>query len=350
MSLDGIKHIIAVSSCKGGVGKSTIAAHFANELSRRGFKVGLADADIHGPSVPALFDLYDAPVYTNDKQELMPVEKDGLKIMSFGFLLKDEAAILRGPIVTRYLQQMLMQTVWGDLDYLIIDMPPGTGDVALTITQQVRLSGAVIVTTPQTLSLLDVSRGILMFEKVNVPVLGVVENMSYFECPDCHGRHAIFGSHTETLKQRFGVEILAQIPIVSSFISDVDSRTSNPYIASAVDRTLLALESTQRQVVDQPEVQVAGDQMTFLWKSGERVVLKNRDLRANCRCARCVNEMTGRPILDPSKIRADIAPVKIIPLGHYAVGIQWNDGHASGVYPYALIRDVAAGLSSRGRA
>ncbi len=341
MSLDHIKHIIAVSSCKGGVGKSTIAAHLASELNRRGHKVGLVDADIHGPSVPSLFDLHDVTVYTNAQQQLIPVEKNGLKIMSFGFLLKEDAAIMRGPIVTRYVQQLLMNTFWGELDYLIIDMPPGTGDVALTITQQVKLSGAVIVTTPQTLSLLDVSRGILMFEKVNVPVLGIVENMAYFQCPDCNNRHDIFGAHAETLQKRFGIKILAQIPILKSFISQVDHQISNEFIMTATDNILEALTSIRSGQTEHPEVKVDADQMTFSWKNGEQWVIKNRDLRANCRCARCVNEMTGRPILNPEKIRKDIAPVKIIPLGNYAVGITWNDGHASGIYPFTLIKEIA---------
>ncbi|PIW61754.1 MAG: sodium:proton antiporter [Candidatus Omnitrophica bacterium CG12_big_fil_rev_8_21_14_0_65_50_5] len=346
VSLDNIKHIIAVSSCKGGVGKSTIAAHLANELNRRGHKVGLVDADIHGPSVPALFGLHNETIHANAQQQLIPVEKNGLKIMSFGFLLNDAAAVMRGPMVTRYVQQLLLNTQWGELDYLLIDMPPGTGDVALTITQQVKLSGAVIVTTPQTLSLLDVSRGILMFEKVNVPVLGVIENMASFQCPDCHSTHEIFGSHTETLKQRFGIEILARIPVLKPFIYEVDSDVSNEFIVAAADRMLSALKNVHAGQTEHPQVTVEGDQMMFTWKSGEQLIVKNRDLRANCRCARCVNEMTGRSLLDPSKIRADIAPLKIIPLGNYALGITWNDGHASGIYPFTLIREVAQKTAS----
>ncbi|OGX25542.1 MAG: hypothetical protein A3D10_08480, partial [Omnitrophica WOR_2 bacterium RIFCSPHIGHO2_02_FULL_48_11] len=173
-TLTQVRSIIAVSSCKGGVGKSTVAAYLAQELARRGFKVGLVDVDIHGPSIPTIFNLSKAEVYVNEKKQFLPIVKNNLKIMSFGFLLGDAPAVMRGPIVSRYVQQILHGTAWGELDYLFIDMPPGTGDVQLTITQTVRLNGAVIVTTRQTLSLVDVARGILMFEKVEVPILGVI--------------------------------------------------------------------------------------------------------------------------------------------------------------------------------
>src|SRR3989338_1843217 len=213
--LTKVKHVIAVSSCKGGVGKSTVAAGFARSLCQQGFKTGLLDADIHGPSLPTLFNLTSGvKVLSNEFRMIVPIEAQGLRLMSFGFLLGDAPAVMRGPIVTRYIQQIMLQTDWGELDYLIVDMPPGTGDVQLTITQSARLTGAVIVTTRQTLSLVDVARGILMFEKVSVPILGIVDNMAYFICGSCHTKHYLFGDE-HALEKRFGVKTLVEIPLIA---------------------------------------------------------------------------------------------------------------------------------------
>jgi len=193
-SLSKVKHVIAISSCKGGVGKSTIACALAWELSARGFKTGLLDADIYGPSMPSLFHLQKPAIHTNEFKMITPVEYKGLKLMSFGFLLGDAPAVMRGPIVSNYIQQLVFQTDWRELDYLILDMPPGTGDVQLTITQSIKLTGAVIVTTHHGLSLVDTARGILMFEKVKVPILGVIENMAYFVAPDTGNKYYIIAA------------------------------------------------------------------------------------------------------------------------------------------------------------
>lgn len=342
-SLSQVRSIIAVSSCKGGVGKSTVAAYLAVELAHRGFKVGLIDVDIHGPSVPTLFNLQTTPVYVNQQKQFIPIEKMGLKIMSFGFLLGDAPAVMRGPIVTRYVQQILHNTAWGELDYLFLDMPPGTGDVQLTITQSARLSGAVIVTTRQTLSLVDVARGILMFEKVDVPILGIVENMSYFVCDNCNKKHFIFGGDQSAgLSERFGIETLAEIPLLPLFTGKIDHYVANEFMMNAVDKVVRALGKQNIQQKQVPEVQVDAKNVTFTWPDGEKAVVSHRDLRLSCRCAVCVNELTGEQILKPQDVKDDIAPMKITPLGNYAVGIEWNDGHASGIYPYRTIRELAA--------
>lgn len=340
--LDNIGSIIAVSSCKGGVGKSTVAAHMATELARRGFKVGLADCDIHGPSVPALFDLQNEGLRVNNEKQFVPIEKNKLKIMSFGFLLGDAPAVMRGPIVSRYIQQILLNTAWGELDYLFLDMPPGTGDIQLTITQSVRLSGAVIVTTPQTLSLVDVSRGILMFEKVNVPILGIIENMSYFICDQCDKKHYIFGRQGSlTLRERFGIDILAEWPILPQMIHKINQPLANDYIMQAVDKTIMALGKSsilQKQI---PEIQVEPKDLLLKWRDGTSLRVSHRGLRLSCRCALCADESTGEVMLKENDIRADIAPTEITPLGNYALGITWNDGHASGIYPYETIKKLA---------
>lgn len=342
-TLGSVKSIIAVSSCKGGVGKSTVAAYIAQNLCSRGSKVGLLDADVYGPSIPALFDLARANVVINDKKEFVPVEHNGLKVMSFGFLLGDAPAVMRGPMVTQYIHQILNRTAWGELDHLVIDMPPGTGDIQLTITQSARLSGAVIVTTPQTLSLIDVARGILMFEKVSVPILGVVENMSYFICPDCSAKHAIFGSHaSRSLQERFGVEILATWPLSDKFIHAVSPELAqDPLVRETVDKVLGALEKakTQQQVI--PKVEFDQNYVTLTWPDGTQTRVANRELRLSCGCALCIDERTGKQLLKEKDVRADIAPTAITPLGNYAIGITWNDRHSSGIYPYKSIMEEA---------
>ena len=212
--IPGIKHVIAVASGKGGVGKSTIAANLAVALQQTGARVGLCDCDIYGPSISLMFGTRERPVAT-EENKIVPIEQYGLRLMSMGFLLDDTSpAILRGPMVTRYTQQFLRQVEWGELDYLVLDLPPGTGDIQLTIVQTVALAGAIIVTTPQEVALIDARKAATMFEKVNVPVLGLIENMSYFVSPSDGKRYDIFGSGGgEREAKRLGVPVLGQIPI-----------------------------------------------------------------------------------------------------------------------------------------
>ncbi len=213
-NIDGIKHVIAVASGKGGVGKSTVAANLAVALDRTEARVGLCDCDIYGPSISMMFGTRDRPTAT-DENRIIPIEQYNLKLMSMGFLLDDTSpAVLRGPMVTRYTQQFLRQVEWGELDYLVLDLPPGTGDIQLTIVQTVALAGAIIVTTPQEVALIDARKAATMFEKVNVPVLGLIENMSYFISPDTGKRFDIFGSGGgEREAKRLRVPLLGQIPI-----------------------------------------------------------------------------------------------------------------------------------------
>jgi len=203
-----------VASGKGGVGKSTVAANLAVALEQTKARVGLCDCDIHGPSISLMFGTRERPMAT-EENKIVPIEQYGLRLMSMGFLLDDTSpAILRGPMVTRYTQQFLRQVEWGELDYLVLDLPPGTGDIQLTIVQTVALSGAIIVTTPQEVALIDARKAATMFDKVNVPVLGLIENMSYFVSPSDGKRYDIFGSRGgEREAKRLRVPLLGQIPI-----------------------------------------------------------------------------------------------------------------------------------------
>jgi ATP-binding protein involved in chromosome partitioning len=212
--IEGVRHVIAVASGKGGVGKSTVASNLALALRATGGSVGLCDCDMYGPSIGLMFGSQERPMAT-EQNRILPIERHGLRLMSMGFLLDDSApAILRGPMVTKYTQQFLRQVEWGDLDFLVLDLPPGTGDIQLTIVQTVALAGAVIVTTPQEVALIDARKAASMFAKVNVPVLGIVENMSSFVCPSDGKRYDIFGSGGGAREAaRLKVPLLGEIPI-----------------------------------------------------------------------------------------------------------------------------------------
>lgn len=206
-------HIIAVSSGKGGVGKSTVAVNLAVALARSGARVGLMDADIYGPNIPRMMGLSEPPMVINER--IVPLEAHGVKVISLGVLIdRDQPAIWRGPIVMKIITQFLRDVAWGELDYFIVDMPPGTGDAQLSLVQSTPVGGAIIITTPQEVSVGDALRGVRMFERVGVPVLGIVENMSWFECPHCGKPTPIFGSGGgERLAREVDLPLLAQIPL-----------------------------------------------------------------------------------------------------------------------------------------
>jgi ATP-binding protein involved in chromosome partitioning len=232
--IPGVGAIIAVASGKGGVGKSTTALNLALGLRDLGLRVGLLDADIYGPSVPKLTGIKDKP-QLNDAKKMVPIERFGLAVMSIGFLVEEETPMIwRGPMVMSAITQMLRDVAWGTLDVIVVDMPPGTGDAQLTLAQQVPLRGAVIVSTPQDLALIDARRGLAMFSRVNVPVLGIVENMSYFQCPHCGTRSDIFGhGGARHEAERMGVPFLGEIPLHMDIRATSDAGT--PLVQSEPD-------------------------------------------------------------------------------------------------------------------
>ena len=232
--IPGIAAVIAVASGKGGVGKSTTAVNLALGLRDLGLRIGLLDADIYGPSVPRLTGIREKPEL-NDDRKMIPIVRFGLAIMSIGFLVEEDTAMIwRGPMVMSAITQMLRDVAWGTLDVLVVDMPPGTGDAQLTLAQNVPLKGAIIISTPQDLSLIDARRGLAMFKKVNVPVLGIVENMSYFQCPHCGTRSDIFGhGGARHEAERLGVPFLGEIPLHMAI--RVTSDAGNPVVVSEPD-------------------------------------------------------------------------------------------------------------------
>lgn len=232
--IEGIKNIIAVASGKGGVGKSTTSANLALALASDGAKVGILDADIYGPSMPRMLGMSGTPE-SKDGSTLQPMENHGLKAMSIGFLVEEDTPMIwRGPMVTQALEQLLRDTVWGDLDYLVVDLPPGTGDTQLTLSQKIPVSGAVIVTTPQDIALLDARKGLAMFEKVEVPVLGVVENMSIHICNACGNAEHIFGQGGgEKMSKEYDVDFLGSLPLDIKIREQADN--GNPTVIADPD-------------------------------------------------------------------------------------------------------------------
>src|SRR6185369_3531242 len=242
--LPGVKNVIAVGAGKGGVGKTTVAVNLAIALAKCGSKVGIIDGDIYGPNVPIMLGMKSQ--LTNDGQKIVPAEKYGLQVISMGFLTADDAPIIwRGPMLHGAIQQFFREVAWVDLDYLVIDLPPGTGDVALSLSQTVPVAGAIVVTTPQQVSLADSRRAVAMYKKLNIPPLGIIENMSYFACPNCAHESDIFGhGGGERLAEELGIPFLGRLPIyqpiregsdsgVPLIISEPDSPASKAFIAAA---------------------------------------------------------------------------------------------------------------------
>lgn len=398
LGLSQVKNIIAISSCKGGVGKSTTSVNLAYALSSLGASVGIFDVDVFGPSLPTMITPDNDAVQFVGRQ-IAPLQRNGVKLMSFGYV-NEGSAIMRGAMVTQLLDQFLSLTYWGPLDYLIMDMPPGTGDIQLTLSQKLNITAAVIVTTPQELSFVDVQRGIEMFDSVNVPCIAVVENMAYLEMDD-EDKHEsqkrndemkqsfetalkeggvttdsigdlatelmkivstteknskqeqmqIFGKgHKERLSRQWGIDHTFSMPLMKKISANGDSGT--PFIldypdspqadtykelASSIVRELVKIkftsESARPTIVYDKE-----DHILVISKSQEagQDKMAPAELRRECKCAACVEELTGRQILQPSDVSDDVRPLNIQPVGNYALSVDWSDGHKS-LYPYRQI-------------
>jgi ATP-binding protein involved in chromosome partitioning len=378
--LPGIRHLIAVASGKGGVGKSTVSVNLALALQQVGGRIGLMDADVFGPSIPGMLGLPTGqqPEATPDRK-LVPPERHGLKTISMGMLREDDdPAILRGPMVGKYLSFFVGSVQWGQLDALILDLPPGTGDTQLTLAQSFPLSGAIIVTTPQDVSLKVARRGLRMFETLHVPILGIIENMSTFTCPHC-GRDTDIFRHDggERMSQQLGVPFLGAIPLDADIVTGGDegrpivvdkpnSVAAQAYRAIAAEladgleglptSALRAFAWTWETDEGEPAwvetaIRPSGSRTTpvgfrrrdartlsVLWQDGRRDDFDVRDLRLACHCAVCVEETSGRALLDPKSVRPDITPREISSVGNYAIRFSWNDGHSTGIYSFEHLR------------
>ena len=378
--LPGIRHVMAVGSGKGGVGKSTVSVNLAFALQQIGGRIGLVDADILGPSIPVMLGLpVGQPPTATPDGKIVPVDRHNLKVMSMGMLTGDDnPAILRGPMVTKYLRMFIGSVEWGHLDYLLLDLPPGTGDTQLTLAQSYPLSGAIIVTTPQDVSLKIARRGLRMFETVHVPILGIIENMSTFTCPHCgKGTDVFRRGGGERISRELGVPFLGTIPLDPDIVESGDegrpivlekpnSVAAMAYLAIAKElagrlqglqtRGLKPFAWTWDTGEGEPAwlesaIRPSGSRTTaigfrrrdartlsVLWDDGQRNDFDVRDLRLACRCALCVEEMSGRPLLDPKTVRPDVTPRTITGVGNYAIQVSWSDGHSAGIYSFEYLR------------
>jgi ATP-binding protein involved in chromosome partitioning len=348
----GVRHLIAVASGKGGVGKSTTAVNLALGLQALGLKAGILDADIYGPSQPRLLGLTGRPQVAHGKM-LRPMEGFGLKAMSMGFLVDEATPVIwRGPMVVSALTQMLRDVVWGELDVLVIDMPPGTGDVQLTMAQQVPLSGAIIVSTPQDLALIDARKGLNMFRKVDVPVLGIVENMSTFICPRCGERTDIFGhGGAEREADKLGIPFLGGVPLHIAIRETSDA--GQPIVATSPDsphaqayRAIAAkawqqLEVGSGQGLQPPKLEISGDRraLAVTFDGEAPVELTAEMLRVMSPSAEVQGHSPDQRVTVPKKRSVKIKELK--PVGNYAARIVFDDGHDTGLYSWSYLRTLA---------
>src|ERR1022692_1969870 len=344
--LPGIRHIVAIGSGKGGVGKSTVSVNLALVLRQLGGRIGLVDADVLGPSIPGMLGIPTGrrPAATPDGNAI-PAERYGVKTISMGMLTDDDTpAVLRGPMVGKYLRMFIGGVQWGDLDYLILDLPPGTGDTQLTLAQSLTLSGAVIVTTPQDVSLKIARRGggERMSRQLGVPFLGAIPLDADVVTGGDAGRPIVVDKPKSVAAQAYAAiaaALAAQLhaasaTVLKSFAWTWDSHEGKPsWLESAVrpsgSRTM-AIGFRQRD----PRT------LSVLWEDGHHDDFDVRDLRLACHCALCIEEMSGRQLLDPKTVRPDVGPRVISSIGNYAIGIDWNDGHNSGIYSFDHLRSL----------
>jgi ATP-binding protein involved in chromosome partitioning len=347
-AVPGIRHMIAVASGKGGVGKSTTAVNLALAFQANGLKAGILDADIYGPSQPRLLGLAGRPD-TGGGQKLQPMIGHGLKAMSMGFLVEEATPIIwRGPMVVSALTQMLRDVSWGDLDVLVIDMPPGTGDVQLTMAQQVPLSGAIIVSTPQDLALIDARKGLNMFKKTDVPVLGIIENMSYFLCPSCGTRSDIFGhGGAQAEAKTLAIPFLGEVPLHMAIretsdagrpvvVSDPIGVHAGIYRAIA-QRAWAAIDPAQAQVAKAPKLDVTdgGAALRVAFEGQAPFALSAEMLRVMSPSAEVQGHSPEQRVTVAKKRHVKISRLDAI--GTYATKIVFDDGHDTGLFTWPYL-------------
>ncbi|MBI4396230.1 MAG: P-loop NTPase [Elusimicrobia bacterium] len=354
-SLSKVKNIIVVGSGKGGVGKSTVATNLAVALTVLGSKVGLMDSDIYGPSQPGMLGARKKKAEMAGENLLAPVDRHGVKFISMGLLMDDEGPVVwRAPMAMKIIHQFIGNVAWGELDYLLIDLPPGTGDVQLTIAQQTFLTGAVIVTTPQDVALGIAKKGLKMFQQVNVPILGVAENMSGFFCGKCGEKNSIFKEGGGVLlAKEHQVPFLGAVPLDPEVVKSGD--TGVPVLAATketpaakaflemakelVRQVDLARQAAGRLEPARLEAGPAGE-LFIHWTDGHVGLHTPHHLRLQCACAACVDENTGVRTLDPKRVSLDVKLASVEPVGRYGLAAVFSDGHNTGIYTFERLREI----------
>jgi len=344
-----VRNIIAIASGKGGVGKSTVTTNLALTLKQQGYQVGVLDADLYGPSQALMFGRSEKANIENGY--CLPVDRNGIKFISMSAInAQDGAVVVRAPIALKIISQFLNSVLWGDLDYLLIDLPPGTGDIQLSLAQQVKLNGVVIVTTPQKVAIEISRKGLEMFNTVNVPILGVVENMSGFTCSHCEKVTAIFKeAGGAKLAQEQHVPFLGAIPLNPLIMMSADEGVSlfeaneNSLPAQAfkhiAERLNEELENVSSPIVP-IETIVSKDtgKLKIRWSDDQESELDPYSLRVKCPCASCVDEDTGKKIIKEKDVSSKIGIKEVRTVGQYGLGVTFSDGHSTGIYKYSHLR------------
>lgn len=342
-----VKHIIAIAAGKGGVGKSTISLNIALALQKLGFAVGLLDADIYGPSLRKMLPEDQLPV--QDGEMISPALCSGIKMISMAYFRKaNDAAVVRAPIANSLITQFLKNVNWGSLDFLIIDFPPGTGDIQLTLSQQANLRGAIMVTTPQEVAIMDVRKAISMFNQVRVPIIGIVENMSYYS--SLNETVYLFGKGGgERLSKESGVPFLGSIPIDPD-ISRCGDAGQSLFLQQGAEqsKTVKAFFLLAEQLVTQVElvnidlikqiIQKDPYSITILWSDGKTGDYRLSELQKKCPCAGCVDESTGKRVVDEKSIDSDVKAMTVNGVGRYAIRIEFTSGCSKGIYDFDMLR------------
>ena len=333
--------VIAIAAGKGGVGKSTVAVHLAVSLKAHGFKVGILDADLYGPSIRKMLPEDEMP--SQNGTLFQPALSSGIKVISMAYFRKtEEAAIMRAPIANAFISNFIAGVNWGNLDYLIVDFPPGTGDIHLTLAQKMQLAGAVIVTTPQEIALQDVRKAISLFNQVKIPILGIVENMSFFQSSVENEKVYLFGKGGgEKLAKDFGVPLLGQVPL-DPFICESGDK-GKPAALPVFDHIAIQVSSLLFTNASDPFLVtniVQKDKHTFRidWNDGLVQDFRLCDLQRMCPCANCTDEVTGKSKIDPQSISDDVKAIGIHSVGRYGLKIDYVSGCSSGIYSFEKLR------------
>lgn len=347
--LANIKHIVGVAAGKGGVGKSTVTVNLALGLQKMGYSVGILDADIYGPSLRKMLPESQLPSQKGDI--IIPAISSGIKMISMAYFRQEkEASVIRAPIANSLISQFLKNIQWGALDFLLIDFPPGTGDIQLTLSQQANLRGALMVTTPQEVSVMDVRKAIHMFSQVRIPVVGIVENMSYYQHPVLQERLYLFGKGGgERLSRESGTPFLGSIPIDPLLSASGDSGKS--IFSEGTDENSLAVQSfyaLAKNFLEHIElvkedlineiIQKDNYSFTIIWKNGNSSDYRLSDLQKRCPCAGCVDENTGKRLKDHNSIDPDVMAKAIYGVGRYALRIEFTSGCSKGIYDFDMLK------------